>query len=342
MSVDARLFNTGIFNSNTYFDEINSTNKFQVTTQASIATTFDEINVIDVPFRILNDGIAMANNYFDEINVITNPTPTAITDPPYLVLDTVASYLRSYVATDLRTPNFNVYKLDGPTSASIYLQSPYFILDGGGDMFDGGNYTAPWLYANTDYTTGYTIPTNLCINYNDTTTSANVLDTNFYYASLGYSANTNAIPLTVLGARSNTGSPVGFQKAGNSGADGGGNRANGAIYTGNTINGFTVYATYTQSYNTAAPFGPDPIVCDVFILLGHSNWNSTFDKIRRIEFGGTQAQAGALVAFGANTANVMAITTLLSKPASTQIPVLDIQNLVNTYTTLVGQSLNFF
>lgn len=337
MTVDARLFNTGIFNSNTYFDEVTSINKFQVTTTATLAKTFDEISLVNIPLRAFSDGTLNANNYFDEVNVITNPIPIANTSPPYLVLNTVASYLRSYVTTSLRTPNFFVYNLDGPASALIYLQSPYFILDGGGDMFDGGNYTAPWLYANTDYTTGFTIPTNLCINYNDTTTSANVLDTNFYYASLGYSANTNAIPLTVLGARSNTGSPVGFQKAGNSGADGGGLRANGAIYTGNTVNGFTVYATYTQSYNTS-----DPIVCDVFILLGHSNWNSTFDKIRRIEVAGTTGQGGALVAFGPNTANVMAITTLISKPATTQIPVGDIQNLVNTYTTLVGQSLNFF
>ena len=213
MSVDARLFNTGIFNSNTYFDEVTSTNKFQVTSIATLAKTFDEISSVNIPLRAFSDGTLNANNYFDEVNVITNPVPSVITDPPYLVLNTVASYLRSYVTTSLRTPNFFVYNLDGPASPSIYLQSPYFILDGGGDMFDGGNYTAPWLYANTDYTAGFTIPTNLCINYNDTTSSANVLDTNFYYTSLGYAANTNAIPLTVLGSRSNTGSPVGFQKA---------------------------------------------------------------------------------------------------------------------------------
>jgi hypothetical protein len=333
MSIDARLFNTGVFNSNTYFDEVNSTNKFQVTTISSMAKTFDEITSIDVAFRSMSDGTAIASSYFDEVNLVTNPLPVAIKDPPYLVLDTVASYLRNYTQTDLRTPNFNAYNLDGPSSLTQFIQSPYFILDGGGDMYDGGNYTAPWYYSNTDYTGGSAIATTLCINYSNTT--SNVLDTNFYYASLGYS-NT-ARPLTVLGARSNTGSPTGFQKAGNSGADGGGSRANGAIYTGNTVNGFTVHATYTQSYGTS-----DPVVCDVFILLGHPNWNSTFDKVRRIEVAGTLVQGGALIAFGANTANVMAITTLVSKTSITQIPVGDIQNLVNTYTTLVGQSLNFF
>jgi hypothetical protein len=335
MTVNARLFNTGIFNSNTYFDEITSTGKFQVTTIASLASSFNEVSSISVPLRVLSDGTLLSNNYFDEISTITNPVSIANTFAPWQVLDTVATYLRSYSNTSLRTPNFNLYNLDGPTLTTTYNISPYFILDGGGDMFDGGNYTASWLYANTDYTSGTSIPTNLCINYNDTTSSANILDTNFYYASLGYS--NVARPLTVLGARSNTGSPVGFQKAGNSGADGTGSRANGAIYTGNTINGFTVHATYTQSYGTT-----DPVVCDVFILLGHSNWNSVFDKVRRIEVAGTVVQGGALIAFGPNTSNVMSITTLISKPAITQIPVLDIQNLVNTYTTLVGQSLNFF
>ena len=333
MSIDARLFNTGVFNSNTYFDEVTSIGKFQVTKTASLASTFDEISSINVPLRVLNDGTLTANNYFDEINVITNLIVPANTSPPWQVLNTVASYLRGYTTTSLRTPNFYAYNLDGPSLTTTIGISPYFILDGGGDMYDGGNYTAPWLYANSNYASVASIPTNLCINYGNTT--SNITDTNFYYTSLGYS-NT-ARPLTVIGARSNTGSPVGFQKAGNSGADGGGLRANGAIYTGNTINGFTVYATYTQSYNTT-----DPIVCDVFILLGHPNWNSTFDQIRRIETAGTILQGGALVAFGPNTANVMAITTLISKPATTQIPVGDIQNLVNNYTTLVGQSLNFF
>lgn len=337
MSVDARLFNNGIFNSNTYFDEVTATGKFQVTTTASLAKTFDEINTIDVPMRAYSDGILVANNYFDEVNVVTNPVPAANTLAPWQVLNVVVTYLRSYSNTSLRTPNFNSYNLDGPTLITTYGISPYFILDGGGDMFDGGNYTAPWQYSNTDYTAGVSIATNLCINYNDTTSSANILDTNFYYASLGYANSTTNIPLTVIGARSNTGSPVGFQKAGNSGADGGGSRANGAIYTGNTVNGFTVHATYTQSFGTT-----DPIVCDVFILLGHPNWNSVFDKVRRIEVAGTTVQGGALIAFGPNTANVMAITTLISKPATTQIPVANIQDLVNTYTTLVGQSLNFF
>jgi hypothetical protein len=336
-NVIARITNTGILYSNNYFDEIslsiNDTSLPKISTIAIYSSELDEVNVIDVAQRFTSTGIIQVQNYFDEITTTVIPKGPANTSPPYLILDTVATYLRDYLSSDLRNPNFNEYNLDGPDTSSR-IQSPYFILDGGGDMFDGGNYTAPWLYSNTNYTNSQSIPTNLCINYNDQTTSANVLDTNFYYASLGYS-NT-ARPLTVLGARSNTGSPTGFQKAGDSGADGTGLRANGAIYSGNTVNGFTVYATYTQSYNTT-----DPIVCDIFMLLGHSNWNSTFDKVRRIEVAGTLLQGGALIAFGANTANVMTITTLVSKPSTTQIPFNDLKNIVDNYTIKIGEALNF-
>lgn len=335
-NVVARLSNTGVFYSNNYFDEItleSSAPKISLT--AIYTTELDEVSIIDVSHRFSSNGIIYANNYFDEISTTVIPRGSINTDPPYLVLDTVATYLRDYITTDLRNPNFNEYRLDGPLQSPIeILKSPYYINDGNGDMFDNGNYTAPWLYANTNYATGSSIPTNICVNYADTTSTANILDTNFYYASLGYS-NT-ARPLTVLGARSNTGSPVGFQKAGNSGADGLGSRANGVIYYGNTVNGFDVYATYTQSYNTT-----DPIVCDVFILLGHPNWNSKFDLIRRIETLSTTVQSGALVAFGPNTANIMAITTLLSKPASTQIPFNDLKTVVDNYTIRIGESLNF-
>lgn len=336
-NVIARITNTGILYSNNYFDEVsftlNDTSLPKISTTAIYSSEIDEVSVIDVAQRFTSTGQIKVQNYFDEITTTVIPKGPANTSPPYLVLDTVATYLRNYISTDLRNSNFYEYNLDGPTPSSR-LESPYFILDGGNDMFDGGNYTAPWAYSNTNHTALNSIATNLCINYNDTTSSANVIDTNFYYASLGYS-NT-AKPLTVLGARSNTGSPVGFQKAGNSGADGLGLRANGSIYFGNTVNGFTVYATYTQSYSTT-----DPIVCDIFILLGHSNWNSSFDNIRRIEVVSTQTQGAALVAFGNNTANVMAITSLLSKPASTQIPFNDLKTVVDNYTIRIGEALNF-
>lgn len=333
-NVVARITSTGILYANNYFDEVTeSSSKFSLS--AIYSTELDEINYIDVAQKIQSTGKIQVQNYFDEVSGIELPISAANTTQLYLVLDTVATYLRDYLATDLRNSNFYEYRLDGPLLSPIeILKSPYYINDGNGDMFDNGNYTAPWLYSNTNYAVGSSIPLNLCISYADTSSSMNVLDTNFYYTSLGYS-NT-ARPLTVLGARSNTGSPVGFQKAGNSGADGLGSRANGVIYFGNTVNGFDVYATYTQSYNTT-----DPIVCDVFILLGHPNWNSNFDQIRRIETSGTTVQGGALVAFGPNTANIMAITTLLSKPASTQIPFNDLKEVVDNYTIRIGEALNF-
>jgi hypothetical protein len=48
-----------------------------------------------------------------------------------------------------------------------------------------------------------------------------------------------------------------------------------------------------------------------------------------------------LIAFGANTANVMTITTLVSKPSTTQIPFNDLKNIVDNYTIKIGEALNF-
>ena len=73
-------------------------------------------------------------------NVATNVS-TSATGSPWQQIDTIISYLRNYV-TDFRNPLFFVYRLDN---------TAYSILDGGNDMFDGGNSTAPWLRAGTNY-----------------------------------------------------------------------------------------------------------------------------------------------------------------------------------------------
>ena len=129
------------------------------------------------------------------------------------------------------------------------------------DMYDSGNFTGPWFRANTDYTQiTNNLTTAQSIDYANTTTK--IMDTDFYYVSLGYSTNPDRRPLTVLASRSSANTPVGFQKVGNSGADGAGFLANNDIYTGNTVNGFTVYSFYRQSYGQSA----DPACCDLYIL----------------------------------------------------------------------------
>ena len=137
---------------------------------------------------------------------------------PYTQIDRIAAYLRNYMS-DFRNPSFYNYWLDG---------NGFFINDGGSDMYDNGNVTSPVVRSGTTYVSnaGYSAGAYpFAVNY--TNTASTVLDTDFYYASLGYiqytgTQNGALHPLTVIGSRLAVDQPVGFQVGGNSGADGGG------------------------------------------------------------------------------------------------------------------------
>lgn len=267
-------------------------------------------------------------------------TPTASISTPYEQLNTITSHLRNYV-TELRNPQFFVYRLDG---------TQFQITDGGNDMFDGGNGTAPWLRAGTNYTNpGSTlIPTPPALSY--ASQSRALTDTNFGYNSFGYTQSAGTFPaaqssiyhpLTMFGARSGSG-PVGWQKAGNIGADGQGSILTGSLYTGSVINGFTTYAYFRQTYGQ----GADPNICDVYMLLGHPNWNSNFGTViwsASLDRGG---QGGALYATG-STSNLLAVTTLLSRSGSTPsgpslpISASDLQTVVSNYTFRIKEALSY-
>jgi len=241
-------------------------------------------------------------------------------------LDTIATYLRDNIS-DLKNPSFFSYNLDG---------NSYSINDGGNDMFDGGNFTAPWFIAGTNYSGNLSsIPTADCINYANITLTN--MDTNFNYITLGYGTSPDRRPLTVIGSRTVTGAPVGFQKAGNIGADGGGSIVYGDVYTGETINGFTVHAYYRQTYGQAA----DPAICDVYILLGHSNWGSVFGTINKFTNTSTQYQGAYFYTSGAAVYNILGIATLLSRASPTAIPLTDVQTVVTTYTAKIKTALNY-
>jgi hypothetical protein len=243
-------------------------------------------------------------------------------------------YLRANSGS-LRNPSFFIYYLDG---------NAYQISDGGNDMFDQGNFTAPWLRNNTSYIVGNSIPTpSPALNY--TSQSSTITDTNFYYASSGYSQSTGSYPagsqnqsyhpLTMIGARSGSG-PIGFQKAGNIGADGGGFLVTGSIYTGSIVNGFTTYAFYRQSFGQSV----DPSICDVYVLLGHPNWGSVFGTVVSSSIAGTSNQGAALYATGSSS-EILAMTTLLSRASPTAIPLNDVKTVVDNYITLVKTVLNY-
>ena len=249
--------------------------------------------------------------------------PYAI-NPPYQDLDKIATYLRNYITTSLRNPSFFSYSLDGTS---------YYITDGGNDMFDNGNYTTLWLNAGTNYTGGSTMTIPPALSYSQTTRAST--DTDFYYVSLGYSTSPDRRPLTFLGSRSGTGGPIGFQKAGNIGADGLGNITIADVYTGSVINGFTTHAYYRQTFGEST----DPAICDLYILLGHPAWNSTFGTINKFASTNKQIQGAYFYTSGAGTKNILAIVTLLSRASPTEIPLTDIQTVVQNYTSLIGQSI---
>ena len=155
-----------------------------------------------------------------------------ITGNPYQLLDTIATYMRNYV-TDFRNPNFYVYRFDGIDSTAFN--------DGGNDMFDNpGHAIIPWLKSNQLFPNLYQGNASLFFptrtDWSNTGTA--VTDDDFYYISLGYQkfvggaiAQSSAFhPLMILGTRSSIGTSIGFQTAGNSGADGSGSRLSQFIY----------------------------------------------------------------------------------------------------------------
>ena len=260
--------------------------------------------------------------------------------PVWESINTMMPYLRTNIA-DFRNPLFFVYRLDG---------NAYNITDGGNDMFDSGNSTIPWLRAGTAYwnpgATGYTGAPALPYS----SQSATLTDTNYYYAAFGYTQSAGTFPaaqspiyhpLTMIGARSGSG-PIGWQKSGNIGADGGGSIVTGSIYTGSAVNGFTTYAYFRQTYGQ----GADPNICDVYMLLGHPNWSSSFDTVVWSASLSTGGQGATLYATGSSS-NLLAITTLLSRTGSISsrpslpISASDITAVVNNYTLRIKEALSF-
>ena len=252
---------------------------------------------------------------------------------PFQQLKDIAVYLRGYMS-EFRNPSFYTYRLDG---------TGFQILDGGFDMYDGGNITTPALRSGTSYTGTSAYSAALypsASNYTQASSSA-ILDGDFHYISLGYvqygvTQSAAFHPLTVIGSRATSG-PVGWQVGGNSGADGGGLLATGSIYTGSVVNGFTVHAFYRQTYNAT-----DPSHCTVIILLGHPSWNSTFGTI--VSGSDVVSLGGCGVRFfssGSNTSNILAINTLLSKASGVQVTAAECKTVVDNFVTRIQQSVGF-
>lgn len=288
-------------------------------------------NMFDQSFTGGTDAVTYLNNN----GYWTSYTPKT----PFTELQTIAEYLRGFMA-DFRNPSFYAYRLDG---------SGYEIQDGGNDMYDNGNISSPWLISNTEYLgqNGYSaLDYPFAVDYTQSATTQ-MLDTSFGYISLGYQQYPGGVqpitylPLTVLGSRDNDNFgpnlPVGFQTGGNSGADGGGTLASGTIYSGATVYGFTVYAFFRETYNAT-----DPSHCDLYILLGHSSWNSTFGTVSSFAQPVNQGGCGGyLYTTGIGTKNILSIKTLLSKNGGSLVTLAECQTVVDNFVLRVKQSQNF-
>jgi len=259
---------------------------------------------------------------------------------PYNDLQTIAEYLRGFMS-EFRNPSFYAYELDG---------NGYEIDDGGGDMYDNGNISTPWLISNTEYlsTNAYSpLSFPFAVDYTNSATTTNI-DTSFGYISLGYQQYDSGqgqsltyLPLTVLGSRDNEtfgpNLPVGFQTGGNSGADGGGALASGYIYSGSVISGFTTYAFFRETFNAN-----DPSHCDLYILLGHPNWDSAFGTVNSFaqptNIGGC---GGYLYSSTSGTRNILAIKTLLSKDGGQLVSSGECQTVVDNFIRRIKEAVNF-
>lgn len=268
---------------------------------------------------------------FRNIEIIRD---SSIKGSPYELLGSIASSLRNYMS-EFRNPSFYTYRLDG---------NGYYINDGGGDMWDNpGNITNPWLKSNVQLTTNlgaWSLATYPSASNYWQTGSVGTLDGDFNYISLGYVPYgvTQSIqwhPITVIGSRVGNGS-VGYQTAGNSGADGSGTLVTGSIYSGSNQQGFTAYAFYRQQYNAG-----DPSHCNVYILLGHSNWGSTFGNVRVFSDNNRNTAGGALYSSGSQTSNLLAIHTMLSKNSGVQVTESEIKTVVDNFIFRIKESLSY-
>jgi len=207
-----------------------------------------------------------------------------------------ATYMSSF-RSEIMNASFYSYSLDG---------NDVSITDGGGDMYDGGNFTYPWYAANTPvHSSSQTNPSG-AVPLSYAITPSGTIDTDMIYASTGYVQNGSTQPLSMIGVRSTANQTIGFQKAGDAGADGGGALDSGVFYNAASIQGFTVYAFRRQIYNAN-----DPSICDLYMLIGHSSWGSVYGTINSFSHSTTNTNGGHF--YMTNATNVIAITSLLSK-----------------------------
>ena len=239
--------------------------------------------------------------------------------------------------TDLRTETKKIgdalkngkgdYILTTNNYSYNYESNRQYINDGGGDMFDGANFTSP-VSSSTRSTSSPSTSNSLsghpdAIRYDyDTGTGSGFTDGDFVHPNIssftyiaggwtnGGNAGTNGA-LVVAGTTGNSGYQwCGWMVGGNSGADGNGSKTQVDIYNGAKVSGFTVYSSYMSTSGAS-----DPSCNSLYILLGHDKWGTTFGTINKYNEGTTNYFNSAMWSESTSQNNVLAIYLLVARQA---------------------------
>lgn len=214
------------------------------------------------------------------------------------------------------------YKLTTNPHNIQYGGTNQYISDGGGDMYDSGNYTICMNESNPSYSdfsaSGRSNSESISYANTTVTTPSGSGVTEYRYIAGGWaSTNLNSHGALIVAATTgNSGHTYcGFARGGNSGADGGGSKSQVDLYNGTTVQGFTVYSSYMATIGAS-----DPSVCDLYILLGHTLWGTVFGTINKYNQTNTGYNSDAMWSESASQKNVLAIATLAAR-TSGNVPV---------------------
>ena len=103
-----------------------------------------------------------------------------------------------------------------------------------------------------------------------------------------------------------------------------------------TLNTFTVYAFNRQTYAAG-----DPSHCDLYMLIGHSNWGSSFGTIDSFAHPVINGGNGGRLHTSTGSTNVIAVTMLLSKASGVQVTDAECQTVVTNFTSRMKTHLGY-
>jgi hypothetical protein len=183
-------------------------------------------------------------------------------------------------------------------------------------IYDGDFYVKTFGYGDQDIPADQRVPGVYVLN-DDPAPDPSVP---VYYEAGGYPTSR---PLTAFGYRPGSNKTVGWGKTGRCAYTGTATVAVGFIYENATVNTFRVYA-YRRFYTSGAQN-----VCDLYLLIGHTRWNSVFGTVTYSASDFGQQQSAQLKVSGST--NVLAVTMLLSNTAA-NITVGQLQSVVQNLT----------